>query len=170
MPASIQPVPRIRSARPCETTIDSDRSETALRVPRTRASEVVNWVERAEVLFASGASSRAVAMEMGYGSTRTFSTRFKQLTGRLPPDTQMENGVRLSTYQRVEQVRLLLATGNYTVDQVVGLAGFNNRQGLEKGFKKVDGMSPAQRRRWDLKGVTITIESAKPIDLDETGA
>lgn len=127
------------------------RDETAnwvLRAPRARASETAEWVERAEALLATASSCSAVAAEMGYRSAKAFSKLFKQRTGHAPRDTKMENNTRSDTCRRAAQARLLLIAGNHTVGQIVELAGFNSRQGLDKAFKRIYGMPPAAWIKW----------------------
>ncbi|QIG81587.1 helix-turn-helix transcriptional regulator [Sphingosinithalassobacter tenebrarum] len=103
---------------------------------------------------------------MGYASANAFSKLFKQRTGRLPGGIRAANDKRSTVSQRVEVARQLLMSGEYTVGQVVKLSGFDNRQGLDRAFKRIYGMPPAEWLRWHRKGVTITIETAKLSELD----
>lgn len=78
-------------------------------------------------------------------STRQFYRKLKNITDQTPADI-------IKDYRLVIVERLLLTT-QFSIEEIMGKTGFNNRGTLYKAFAKKHGMTPKQYR--DLKSKDI---------------
>jgi AraC-like DNA-binding protein len=69
-----------------------------------------------------------------YLSPNYFRTLFKQATGKSP--------LEYLTTLRLEKAKSLMAENKYTINEISGLVGYQDRHHFSKVFKKIEGLSP----------------------------
>ncbi|HEV7898903.1 MAG TPA: helix-turn-helix domain-containing protein, partial [Planosporangium sp.] len=77
-------------------------------------------------------------------SVRTFTRRFRAETGVSP--------TRWLLQQRVDQARILLETGDLSVDRIARRAGFGTATSLRQHLRAAIGVAPTAYRRTFTRG------------------
>ncbi|BBH22113.1 AraC family transcriptional regulator [Paenibacillus baekrokdamisoli] len=67
-------------------------------------------------------------------SPNYFRTLFKQATGKTP--------LEYLTMLRIDRAKLLMVEGKYTINEISGMVGYQDRHHFSKVFKKAEGLPP----------------------------
>lgn len=125
-------------------------------LPQTRGdarlSELLDWM-RAHPAQAHTLESLAARVAM---SRRSFTRRFRQLTGRSALDWLLE--------QRLAYAQRLLETGERSIETVATLAGFGSAALLRRHFQARFGTSPRAWRAMFSPNAAEPPKSAAPLD------